>query len=149
MPHEKKKKMTQHATPAHAGNAHSRHSPFFILWEFLTLACVVFLGLTFLDHTFFHWVKNVALEERWVVAAEIILIAEVALLLLVARNKINFVKRNWPTIFAVIPFGSGFRVIHALKVIIHAAEKTKIGHLLRHPIAETRRWVRKNIGLPR
>ena len=127
---------------------HVKHSPFFYLWELITLACVVFVAEAWIGHPFIHVdEKTEHLLELAVHGAEAILIADVALLILIARNKVHYVNKNWLNIAAVLPFGGSLRVIQGLKVGWHAFEKTKAGHFLEHPLEDSRRWFRKNLGL--
>ncbi len=143
--------MNPHASPAHAptsSGAHAKHSPFFLVWEMITLACVFFVAFYFLGHSYFHVGEET--EHVWELAvegAEAILVAEVVLLILVARNKINFLKKNWVTVLAVLPLGGSFRAVNALKLGWHAFEKTRVGSFLHHPIKSTKRWVHRNLGL--
>ncbi len=131
-----------------AHSTHVKHSPFFLLWELITLACVFFVAEAFLGHPYIQVdEKTEHLLEAAVQGAEVILIADVALLILIARDKVHFVKNNWLNIIAVLPMGGSLRVIKALKLGWHAFEKTKIGHFLEHPLQDTRIWFRKNLGL--
>ncbi len=130
-------------------NKHRTHSPFFVLWELITLACVFFVAEAFFGHPYIHVDEQTEhLLEIAVEGAEIILIAEAALLLLVARNKIHYVKKNWLSILAVAPVGGSFRIITILKLGWHAFEKTRVGHFFKHPIMYTRKWFRVKLGLP-
>mgnify|MGYP001605314324 FL=1 len=98
--------------------------------------------------TYFH--PNPAthhLLELVALGAEVILITEVSLLLIVARNKIHFIKTKWLTILAVLPFGGGFRILQTVKLGWHAFEKTRLGEFLHHPLKGTKRWVHRNLGL--
>ncbi len=108
----------------------------------------MFVLLVFLVVPLLH-LEEEALHEihRWELAAEIILIVEVSLLLLVARNKIHFIRTKWVTILAVLPFGGGFRLIKVIKLAWHAFEKTKLGHFFQHPIRSAKRWTRAKLGL--
>lgn len=150
MPHAKRTpKHTKHASKSHGhAGGHKTHSPFFLLWELITLACVVFVAEAIIYTYFFHPGELLHHElERWEFSAEIILIAEVVLLVVVARDKIRFVLKNWPTILAVLPFGGGMRAVQVLKIVWHAFEKTRVAKFLQHPIRTTRRWVHINLGL--
>ena len=139
--HQPSKKKPAHV---HSKKGHSSHSPFFVLWELITLACVFFVAEAYLGHPYIHvdeqteHVLEVAVES-----AEVILISEMLLLILVARNKIHFIQKNWLNILAVVPFGGGT----LLKVAWHAFEKTKVGHFLKHPFLYSRRWFRIKLGL--
>ncbi len=108
----------------------------------------MFVGLVIIVVPSLH-LEEAALHEieRWTVTAEYILIVEVALLLLVARNKVHFIKTKWATILAVLPLGASFRMVRIGKVGWHAFEKTHAGHFLRHPIRNSRRWVHVKLGL--
>ncbi len=132
-------------TTAHA---HQTHSPFFIIWEIIGLGCVFFLTLSFLYTQFFN-VEERALHliELADVAAEIILIAEVLLIFLVARNKIHFIKTKWATILAVTPIGGAFRAVRVVKLVWHGLEKTKLAQFLEHPIRGTKKWIRKRLQI--
>lgn len=119
-------------------------SPFFIVWEIITLACVFFVAEAYLGHPYIHVDEETEhLLEIAVESAEVILISEMILLILVARNKIHFIKKNCLNILAVVPFGGGT----LLKVGWHAFEKTKLGHFLKHPLTYSRRWFRLKLGL--
>jgi hypothetical protein len=145
--HPQTKGKHAHAKTPFPKHGHA-HSPFFFAWELTTLTCVAFVGIIFLFVPSLHLNEAQHREvEQWVIAAEIILIAEVTLLLFVARNKFHFIKRNWLTILAVIPLGGGFRIVQALKVGWHAFEKTKLGHFLTHPLNDIRRWMKEKLGL--
>ena len=127
---------------------HRPHSPFFILWELATLTCVIIVAADFLIVPTLELSEEILHRVELVVeSSEIILVVEVALLLLVARDKIRYVRKNWPTILAALPVGGGFRFLRALKIIWHAFEKTKIGKFFSHPIRTSRRWVHINLGL--
>lgn len=152
MKHRKKEK--KGGRHLHAQNIHvpprPKHSPFFMVWELITLACVFFIAITFFGSPYIHVDKQTEhLLEIAIEGAETILIAEVVLLILIARNKINYIKKNWINILAVLPFGSGFRAVKVVKLGWHAFEKTRMGHFLKHPIRYTREWVRRKMGLPR
>lgn len=135
------------ATGSHAP-AHHGHSPFFILWELVGLACVMFLAMTFTYEIFFHPEKEtLALIHLADIAAEIILITEVLLIFLVARNKIHFIKTKWMTILSVVPFGNAFRAVRLLKLGWHAFEKTRVGQFIEHPIRTTKKWLRRKMHL--
>jgi hypothetical protein len=138
-------------SPSHPKKAHSvhhGHSPFFLVWELVTGACVMFVMLSFFVVPSLH-LEEEALHEihRWELTAEIILIVEVSLLLLVARNKIHFIRTKWATILAVLPFGGGFQFIKVAKIGWHAFEKTKLGHYFAHPIRSSKRWAHAKLGL--
>ncbi len=139
-----KRKRKKHVFHSHS---HTRsHSPFFVLWELATLACVVIIAESFLVVPSLHLEEETLHQiEQVVQAAEIILIAEVLLLILIAQNKIHFVKKNWPSILAVLPFGGGF--LKTLKIGWHAFEKTRIGQFFAHPIRTSKRWIHINLGL--
>jgi lipid-A-disaccharide synthase-like uncharacterized protein len=127
---------------------HQTHSPFFILWEMIGLACVVFLSLTFILGLFFHIEeKTHQLIELADIAAEIILIAEVLLIFFVARNKIHFIRTKWMTILSVIPIGNAFRVIRIFKLGWHDFEKTRVGRFIEHPIRSIKRWLKRKVAL--
>ena len=122
----------------------------FYAWEIITLACVFFVAEAYFGHPYIHVdEKTEHILELAVEGAEIILIAEVLLLLLVARDKISHVKKNWLSILAVAPVGGSFRIVTIFKIAWHAFEKTRLGHFLKHPIRYTREWVRRKLGLPR
>lgn len=128
--------------------AHHGHSPFFLLWELLTLACVFVVAGEIILTTYFHPNEDAHhLLELAALGAEIILISEVVLLLIIARNKIHFIKTKWLTILAVLPFGGGFRIVQTIKLGWHAFEKTKLGEFLHHPIVTSKRWMHRNLGL--
>ena len=136
-----------HAPGSHAP-AHHGHSPFFILWELVGLACVMFLAMTFTYEIFFHPEKEtLALIHLADIAAEIILITEVLLIFLVARNKIHFIKTKWMTILSVVPFGNAFRAVRLVKLGWHAFEKTRVGQFIEHPIRSTKKWLRKGLKI--
>lgn len=123
---------------------YSSRSPFFVAWEIITLACVFFVAESYLGHPYIRvdeQTKHVL--EIAVESAEVILISEVLLLILVAQNKIHFIKKNWLNILAVIPLGGGT----LLKVAWHAFEKTKLARFLKHPLLYSRRWFRIKLGL--
>ncbi|MEK6821476.1 MAG: hypothetical protein AABY11_03710 [archaeon] len=142
------RKKTVHAQRAPATHVkHHSHSPFVLIWEIITLASAIFIGISFLDSTYFHFVQNHDLLHQWVLSAEIILVAEITLLFLVARKKFYFIEKNWPTILAVLPFGSGFRVIQALKVGWHAAEKTRVIQFLKQPAHSVKNWLHRKLYL--
>ncbi len=137
-----------HADATHS-SGHRKHSPMFLVWELITLACVFFVAFTFFGHPYIHVdEKTVHLLEVATEGAEVILIAEAVLLLLMARNKIYYIQKNWMSLAAVLPFGGSFRVIKIVKLAWHAFEKTRIGHFFKHPIIYTRRWFRIKLGLP-
>lgn len=146
----KKSVKKTHSKKAHAQpHVHRPHSPFFILWELITLACVFFVAEAFFGHPYIHVdEKTEHILELAVHGAETILIAEVFLLILIARDKIKFIQKNWLTIAAVAPVGGGFRVVTIAKLGWHAFEKTRVGIFFKHPIQYTRRWVRMKMGLP-
>ncbi|MEK6902071.1 MAG: hypothetical protein AABX02_00590, partial [archaeon] len=128
--------------------SHHGHSPFFLMWELLTLACVFIVAGEIIFTTYFHPTQQQHhLLELAALGAEVILITEVALLLIIARDKISFIKSKWLTILAVLPFGGGFRIIQTFKLGWHAFEKTRLGEFLHHPLKGTKRWVHKNLGL--
>ncbi len=136
------------ASATHSAQPHQTHSPFFILWEMVGLACVLFLSFTFILVMFFHVDEQTHhLIELADIAAEIILIAEVLLIFLVARNKMHFIRTKWITILSVIPLGNAFRVIRILKLGWHAFEKTRVGQFIEHPIRSTKRWLKRKIAL--
>lgn len=121
----------------------------FYAWEVITLACVFFVAEAYFGHPYIHVDERTEhILELAVEGAEVILIAEVLLLLLVARDKISHLKRNWLNIIAVAPVGGGARAVTLFKIIWHAFEKTRMGHFLKHPIQYTKKWVRKKLGLP-
>ncbi len=120
----------------------------FYAWELVTLACVIFVAEAHFGHPFIHVDKETEhILELAVEGAEVILIAEVALLLIVARDKITHIRRNWLSILAAAPVGGSIRGITVLKIAWHAFEKTRMGHFLKHPIQYTRRWIRVKLGL--
>ncbi|QQR92145.1 MAG: hypothetical protein IPJ89_03210 [Candidatus Iainarchaeum archaeon] len=128
--------------------AHHRHSPFFVIWEMVGLACVLFLAMTFALEIFFHPGKaTLELIHLADIAAEVILITEVLLIFLVARNKIHFIKTKWMTILSVVPFGNAFRFVRLIKLGWHAFEKTRVGQFIEHPIRSTKRWLRRKLHL--
>lgn len=108
----------------------------------------MFVGLSILVLPSFPLSEHTVHEiHKWEWAAELILITEVTLLLLVARNKIHFIKTKWTTILAVVPFGGGLQFVKVAKIGWHAIEKTRVGHFFRHPIKNSRRWVHLKLGL--
>ena len=112
------------------------------------LACVCFLAMTFALEIFFHPGKEtLELIHLADIAAEVILIAEVVLIFLVARNKMHFIRTKWMTILSVVPIGNAFRFIRILKLGWHAFEKTRVGQFIEHPIRSTKRWLKRKIAL--
>lgn len=146
----KKSAKSSHEKNSHTqAHAHRKHSPFFLLWELITLACVFFVAEAFFGHPYIHVdEKTEHILELAVEGAEVILIAEVLLLILIARDKLKYVQKNWLTIAAVAPVGGGFRIITIAKLGWHAFEKTRVGHFFKHPITFMRRWFRMKLGLP-
>jgi hypothetical protein len=129
---------------------HPGHSPIFYVWEVITLACVIFVAEAYFGHPYIHVDEQTEhLLEVAVEGAEIILISEVVLLILIARNKINYIKRNWLSIATVLPLGGNIGAVKVLKLVWHTFEKTRVGHFLKHPIRYTREWIRRKLGLPR
>jgi hypothetical protein len=147
-PVKKGKKPHSRTHPKKGHSPHHGHSPFFLLWELVTGACMMFVILAFFVVPSLH-LEEEALHEihKWELAAEIILVVEVSLLLIVARNKLHFIRTKWATILAVLPFGGGFRVVQLAKIGWHAFEKTRLGHFLKHPIRTSKRWAHQKLGL--
>lgn len=112
------------------------------------MICVMIVGIGILVVPSLH-LEELAHHnvELAVEGAEVVLICEVALLLLVARNKIHYIKHNWMTILAVTPLGGSLRFIKVIKLGWHALEKTKLGHFVHHPIRYTKQWLHRKIGL--
>lgn len=145
--HARKNAQKEAASKPHS-NGHHGHSPFFIIWEMVGLACVFFLAMTFTLEIFFHPDKaTLELIHLADIAAEVILIAEVLLIFLVARNKLHFIKTKWMTVLAVVPFGNAFRFIRLIKLGWHAFEKTRVGQFIEHPIRSTKKWLRRKLNL--
>lgn len=118
------------------------------MWELITIACVMLVGEAFLFVPLFHVSETAHHQiESAVQAAEFILIVEVALLILIARDKIKYIRKNWITVLAALPFGGSLRFVSGLKIAWHAFEKTRMGEFLHHPIQSTRRWVHMKLGL--
>ena len=147
--HPRPSSQSPRASPAHAHTtAHHTHSPMFYAWELITLSCVFFVAEAFFGHPFIHVdTETEHILELAVEGAEVILIAEVALLLIVARDKVSHIKRNWCNILAVAPVGGSLRIVTIIKITWHAFEKTRLGHFFKHPIQYSRRWIRVKLGL--
>jgi len=142
----KKGHSSTHAKKSHP--SHHGHSPFFLIWELVTGACVMFVLLSYFVVPLLHLEEHTIHEiHKWELAAEVILVVEVSLLLIIARSKIHFIKTKWATILAVLPFGGGFRAVQVTKIGWHAFEKTRVGHFLKHPIQTSRRWAHAKLGL--
>jgi len=105
------------------------------LWKPIALLAVFAILISFILELF------VPLEEwqlHWIEVIDLVAIAvlavELAARYLLAREKKNFLKKNWVMVAALLPFGQVVRAIKAIKVFgkMLASWFSKVLHMIRY-----------------